>query len=218
MTFTTERTSLENMLESCKHNFTVKDKDDFILYSNSNNGIPCSFLTEDMGEYSDKLLLEFLCRMDDIYKYIFSSSDEYLNRVICLMIMFIDINYDDLKNGGFSYCSHVNGYFSFFRERKKAEMLFENEYQKNKSSIIHCFKDYERHKSQNSKIYRLFKENIESVSQKADIGLKNGMIHFIQAEKEKQISIQVNFIIFCLLKQILLKSWKRTICSEKDDS
>lgn len=172
------------MLKSQEHSFAEKDKDGFVLYIPDENGVPISFLEKRMGAEADKLLFDFLSGIDHLYKNIFSGDDHYI-KLITLMFMYLEINYGDLKSGGFSFCSHSQGLISFYADRKRAERFLEDNYLKNKKLIAYCYSLFENRSGQSAEMYKDLEKSVRKLASCSKEQIAGGNIIFMNEHTEE---------------------------------
>ena len=172
------------MLNSSEHAFAAKDNAGFVLYIPDENGVKVSFLEEKMGKDSDMLLFDFLRELDPLYKKVFSEDNHYI-KLITLIFMYLEINYGDLKSGGFSLCSHSQGFLSFYDDRDLAERFLEEIYLRNKKLFEHCFQLYDNRNERNEKMYRSLERTISQLSSCSKDLIANKKIFFVDEHAEK---------------------------------
>ena len=95
------------------------------------------------------------------------------------MFLFLDINYGNLKSGGFSYCSHSQGFLSFYKDRKCVENFLEEQYCSNKRILEYCYTNYKEEICNNKEIYSIFKTCIYIVKERARKEIIEGRITFV---------------------------------------
>lgn len=170
---------LSEMLKQNNYSFAFKNEEGFDLYIESNVGNEFCVLKNEMGSSCDSLLFSFLKDMKPVYKYIFCNQTDQVIKVISIMLMFLKINYGSIKNGGFSFCSHAQGFISFFSDRSQIESYMEKEYEKNKSLIDYCFHCSKDEINNNGKIYYMLKNNVEKLAELSEKIISDNKIHFM---------------------------------------
>lgn len=174
----------ETMLSNREYSFAAKDNADFIIYVPDKNGVSVSFLEKKMGRDSDRLLFDFLRELNPLYKNIFSKDDHYI-KLITLMFMYLEINYGDLKSGGFSFCSHSQGLLSFYADRDLAERFLEKNYLKNKKLLEYCFQLYNNRSECDEKVYRSLEQAIRHLSSRSKNLIVDRKILFVNEPAKK---------------------------------
>lgn len=174
------RVSLSEMLKRDDYSFAFKGNEGYNLYTESIVGNELCILKNEMGKHCDDLLFIFLKEMKPIYKYILSNRTDSIINIINIMLMFLKINYGNIKSGGFSFCSHAQGFFSFFKNRGQIESYMENEYKKKKPLLDYCFYYSKNEIHNNGRIYSILKNNIEKLKRLSEKMISDNKINFLE--------------------------------------
>lgn len=176
---------MSEMIERNDYDFAIKEDDEFKLYIPDDSGKKKVFLDERMGDYANEILEEFLIGLDSIYKDIFSDKEVIYVKIITLMFIYLHLNYGSLKNGGFSFCSHSQGFISFYADRSRVENFLEEQYKKNRALLEHCYICYSKEKDNNGQMYNILQNCISIVSEVAGDKITDGSIRFVNERTEK---------------------------------
>lgn len=73
------------------------------------------------------------------FTYTYSESSHKDSLLVELLFIFLKVNYGSYIKGAQSYFSHVQGFFTFFKEKKKIEALFEDVFESSTNMLEEVF-------------------------------------------------------------------------------
>lgn len=86
------------------------------------------------GRVGDLYLARYYCQTNDLaFRVLEKANGEYpkkLDAALDMMIISADCAYDTIQRGYLSYCSHVNGFFTRWKDPQKIEKTFFEKYKK----------------------------------------------------------------------------------------
>lgn len=114
-----------------------------------------------MGDKSDEYFETFLIDMAPIAQKVKEEPDKLYKQIAVLMFSFLDVNHDgDLVKGGYTYASHAQGFFTFFKKYDEIKEYFEAEYQKNHLMMQQVFEAYSEAKQNGTMFYTIPQESV----------------------------------------------------------
>lgn len=144
-------------------------------------------LSKYMGTKSDELYEDFLLNMNGVYCKLFMEDELYLNNILEIMFIFLDVNNDgDILSGAYSYASHVYGFFTFFRRNVDIQEKYESIYQKMKRVISQIEDDYKKAKRENCQLYREINYAVGCLKKDVEMYISCGEIYFTNYESEDE--------------------------------
>lgn len=169
--------SHDEMLQRKDYLFSINiDENTYQLFEKVGNiADKQKMLSAKMGDVSDEFLNDYLCKMQEWFKKINKENRPDIEEVLKLMFIFLKMNYGDLKKGGLSCCSHVQGFFSFYNPREAVSELFEKEYIKNREKLQSIYMEVATHDKIAEDYYTL----AEDIKGKVKKALDAGEIEFV---------------------------------------
>lgn len=180
--------SFVELLKNKNYSFFIKKAECvFEIYTaSSDGGRKPNFISSNMGQKSDDLLEKFLTDMSKIAKKIIEAKDGFYYYMTLLMFIFLDINHGNLVEGGFTYCSHAQGFFTFFKKNNEVKNYFEDNFQNNYKLIDKAYNDYLNSKNELNQFYKTPKESIKSIKCEAKPSILNKEIYFSNYESNDE--------------------------------
>lgn len=177
-----ETMNLENLMQKENYSFFVKKAENVFDVYTKNGDKEFHFLSETMGKKTDELLEKFLIDMLEISKIVISQKNRFYYHIALLMFLFLDINYGNLIQGGYTYCSHAQGFFTFFKKINDIKKYFEDNFQNNYELIQKAYNGYIQSKKDMSLFYKIPKLSIETIKKDAKPLILDKEIYFTNYE------------------------------------